>query len=248
MYIGSSKNLSRRFSRHKCALRRNEHPNEHLQRAWNKYGEEMFSFAVVEYCSTSTLIDREYDWVMSCNTLNPKHGYNKDIPGNTKYKTEYYEERNTNGYVNHQREKVNPVICVEASTGKVVEYQNGSLAAEAIGIPFKRMYKSIQYWRNKGGTNFKRSINGWMAMYKADYDPSFNYLDFKMANKQLGVKHKGKAVIVTELSSSVETEFQSISDAAKALNLSRPTIAARLSGKRNASAPVGGYTFKYKAD
>lgn len=47
-YIGSAEAFPRREWQHKYALRRNEHKNPRLQAAWNKYGEEMFVFEVVE--------------------------------------------------------------------------------------------------------------------------------------------------------------------------------------------------------
>jgi group I intron endonuclease len=47
-YIGSAESFARREWQHKYALRRNEHKNPHLQASWNKYGEEMFVFEIVE--------------------------------------------------------------------------------------------------------------------------------------------------------------------------------------------------------
>jgi group I intron endonuclease len=47
-YIGSAESFARREWQHKYALRRDEHKNPRLQAAWNKYGEEMFVFEVIE--------------------------------------------------------------------------------------------------------------------------------------------------------------------------------------------------------
>lgn len=47
-YVGSADSFARREWQHKYYLRRNEHKNPHLQSAWNKYGEEMFVFEIVE--------------------------------------------------------------------------------------------------------------------------------------------------------------------------------------------------------
>lgn len=47
-YIGSADSFARREWQHKYALRRKEHKNPHLQASWDKYGEEMFVFEVVE--------------------------------------------------------------------------------------------------------------------------------------------------------------------------------------------------------
>jgi group I intron endonuclease len=48
LYIGSSRNIKNRFYNHKSSLRNNRHKNKHLQNAWNLYGEENFTFKVVE--------------------------------------------------------------------------------------------------------------------------------------------------------------------------------------------------------
>lgn len=47
-YIGSAESFARREWQHKYALRRKEHKNPHLQASWDKHGEEMFVFEVVE--------------------------------------------------------------------------------------------------------------------------------------------------------------------------------------------------------
>lgn len=47
-YIGSTQSLARREWQHKYELRKGQHKNPKLQAAWNKYGEEMFVFEVIE--------------------------------------------------------------------------------------------------------------------------------------------------------------------------------------------------------
>ena len=49
-YIGLSRNIEQRFSRHKNALNHNRHVNTHLQAAWNTYGENNFQFTILEIC------------------------------------------------------------------------------------------------------------------------------------------------------------------------------------------------------
>lgn len=47
-YIGSAESFPRREWQHKYDLKRNQHKNPRLQAAWNKYGEEMFVFEIIE--------------------------------------------------------------------------------------------------------------------------------------------------------------------------------------------------------
>jgi group I intron endonuclease len=71
IYVGSSSNISNRFFVHRWELENNKHHNQHLQNAWNKYGEDAFQFCTVEECELSQLIEIEQKWINS-NTL----GYN----------------------------------------------------------------------------------------------------------------------------------------------------------------------------
>jgi group I intron endonuclease len=47
-YIGSANSFARREWQHRYDLKRNAHKNPRLQAAWNKYGEDMFVFEVLE--------------------------------------------------------------------------------------------------------------------------------------------------------------------------------------------------------
>jgi len=59
-YIGSAFSFSKRWSKHRLDLSRQEHHSPHLQRSWNKYGATEFSFRVLEVVEDrSTLLQRE---------------------------------------------------------------------------------------------------------------------------------------------------------------------------------------------
>jgi group I intron endonuclease len=45
-YVGSSKNIRRRWKEHLQKLKSNNHQNILLQRSWNKYGENNFRFEI----------------------------------------------------------------------------------------------------------------------------------------------------------------------------------------------------------
>ncbi len=60
LYIGSAAAGFRdRWSLHLKQLRNSQHHSVHLQRAWNKYTEEVFIFEVLEECSPEQCLDRE---------------------------------------------------------------------------------------------------------------------------------------------------------------------------------------------
>ncbi len=58
-YIGSSVKLKRRAGCHRRELDAGVHENQHLQRAWIKYGRDAFMFGVLEYCPKADVIVRE---------------------------------------------------------------------------------------------------------------------------------------------------------------------------------------------
>lgn len=57
VYIGSSKNILKRFREHLGALRRGVHINPYLQHSFNRHTEAAFEFKVLEY--TTNLFERE---------------------------------------------------------------------------------------------------------------------------------------------------------------------------------------------
>jgi group I intron endonuclease len=70
MYIGSSVNVTMRITRHKVDLKRNTHPNTHLQRTYNKNGKKVFIYEVIEYCNPDRLISLEQQYI---DQLNPEY-------------------------------------------------------------------------------------------------------------------------------------------------------------------------------
>lgn len=56
LYVGSAASLSRRHGEHQRMLRRGNHENAHLQRAWSKYGPDGFVFTVLLYCGPADLL------------------------------------------------------------------------------------------------------------------------------------------------------------------------------------------------
>lgn len=85
VYVGSSKNPQNRKYEHFSNLRNNKHKNEHLQNAWNKYGERNFVFEIVENCNLNNLIEREIYFINKFDSLVNTNGYNKLKPSGTHF-------------------------------------------------------------------------------------------------------------------------------------------------------------------
>ena len=63
-YVGSTVDSRKRFWAHRKALRLGTHDCTHLQRAWNKYGEDCFKFEIVEVVPEGEdLLAAEQKWL-----------------------------------------------------------------------------------------------------------------------------------------------------------------------------------------
>lgn len=70
-YVGSAINVQRRWQAHLSALRRGQHGNRHLQRAFDRYGESAFEFSILEHVEDSVqLISREQRYL---DILSPEY-------------------------------------------------------------------------------------------------------------------------------------------------------------------------------
>lgn len=71
-YVGSTKCFKARFAEHRSQLRKGNHKNIHLQRAYNRYGENYFRFMILEECENiqDTLNFIEQKWINSDGDYN----------------------------------------------------------------------------------------------------------------------------------------------------------------------------------
>lgn len=82
VYVGQSVNIEARFTAHRSSLRLNKHYAVHMQRAWNRHGEDAFLFEIVETCSADRLDELELEWIIRTKCCDYKHGYNTcPVPG-----------------------------------------------------------------------------------------------------------------------------------------------------------------------
>lgn len=89
-YIGQSKDIEYRWKRHKYELNRGIHDNDYLQKSWDKYGCEEFTFYILELCDENVLDEREVYYIYFYETLNRDMGYNLTSGGgvNKRYSKE----------------------------------------------------------------------------------------------------------------------------------------------------------------
>jgi len=63
-YIGSSKDIKKRWKSHLSDLKHGTHPNSKLQNSWEKYSQDVFEFSIIEVVEdVKYLINREQFWM-----------------------------------------------------------------------------------------------------------------------------------------------------------------------------------------
>jgi len=106
-YIGSTgRSFNCRKHEHWRRLRRNRHDNKHLQRAWNKYGEQNFLFHPLIICLENDIIKLEQlliDKLQPAYNIspcieNPNLGIKRSEETKDKIRQRLYGNKNTLGY------------------------------------------------------------------------------------------------------------------------------------------------------
>lgn len=159
-YIGSSIQVLRRQRAHFQELRDNKHPNEKLQKAYNKYKKENFIFEILEEftpLNNKERFDKEQYWMDKY--LSFKKGYNctsnaawngklaiieGDRLENMKKKVSKALKGKIPKNLEEMRKKTWRSIY-ELRNGIIVnEYENVKKAGEALGINYKSIHKSLK--------------------------------------------------------------------------------------------------------
>lgn len=88
-YVGSSKDIEKRWAQHKNSLNENKHGNMYLQNAWNKYGSKSFKFEIIEECKLDIQFEREQFYLNELNPFN-NNGYNIVRKISKEYMSDHY--------------------------------------------------------------------------------------------------------------------------------------------------------------
>lgn len=131
-YIGQSKQIYKRWKEHIRKLNSNVHHNEHLQHAWNKYGENNFDFSIIELCGIDSLDELEVNYINLYDTCNFNNGYNLVNGGATNRARGITETTRQNLRYGHSDEFV-AVNQFDRKGNFVKRYEATTIAAESVG-------------------------------------------------------------------------------------------------------------------
>lgn len=96
LYVGKTYCFEKRKNSHLSKLRRGNHFNKHLQHSYNKNGESIFVFEILEECDEAALDEREMYWISFYNSTDDSIGYNLTYGGQGGKPTEQTRERQSN--------------------------------------------------------------------------------------------------------------------------------------------------------
>lgn len=227
-YGGKAICIRDRWKNHRCDLRNDNHDNEHLQRAWNKYGEENFVFEVLEFVGIELLSKQESYWVKLYNYCDPNFGYNNMIPDESgrSYHSLETIEKIRNCKTREERRKDNAHLGIKCEilspNGELVKID--SISAFCIDMGFKT-------------TNISNIVSGKRRSYRGWTNPEFKeYWDQKLLqNKE---KHREAVRSACKKSFTLKSpdgeiiEFVGFQDFTKKYHLGRRQITALLKGEK----------------
>lgn len=202
-YIGKSMRVFKRWYEHKAHLRKNKHINIYLQNAWNKYGEDVFDFKVIEICEEKDLKEREIYWMGYYNSLYKEWGYN--LSDESKKGVDINKGERNKEYIKiYQISMENELIKVHDS---IID------AALHINIDAHQLGKKL--WGNKASKNsLVNSYKGYCWVKEQDYEEGKEYHPKVFTRNRIGDKR------VLFLTKQQVEEFIDIKTLAKEKNIS----------------------------
>jgi len=222
-YVGSAVDFTARKRRHWWALRNQRHANKHLQSAWNKYGEQSFTFVIVEELEVGTDI-------LAAETVWLKEHVGKEYCYNLGTEAIAF----TRGWSGEK----NPMW------GKTFKH-----TAEAKAKISNASKARIQSEEEKAKR--RESMKGHFVATETKLKISAAVSGEKNGNygkpRTQAFKDKVSKVVVVTAPNGEKYVYYSITELRKALNIT-PTTANRAlkSGKQLTRGPYTGWVFKYK--
>ncbi len=185
VYIGQSKDVRNRMYSHKSELKKNKHCNIHLQRAWNKYGEDNFKFIILEECNQEEIDQKEIIYINKYNSY--KNGYNRDLGGKcgnvhseeTIIKLKKSKENISDEIRENMRyaQKSIPIYQIDLNGNVINQWYSIREASKILDISFSCIWDCV----NKKRRTYKNYI--WIT--KDDYDNGcFNLNNYINQNTQ----------------------------------------------------------------
>jgi group I intron endonuclease len=226
LYVGYTESFNDRFNNHISTLNRNVHKNEHLQKAWNKYGQSNFSFEILITCSVDLLESEEHYWCNILDTHNPKHGYNIKATHPEKGKMTSVDKLRISNKLKSMA--IRPIVMLDLDGNLIQEFALVSDAANYFSTQPSCIHRVLIGKRDR--------YKNYIFVYKEDYDENKDY-SYQSKNT--------KTVCQYTLLGEFIKEWKSTMDIERELSICNAAISACCNGKKHYHS-AGGYIWKYK--
>ena len=174
IYIGSSKELKIRKSKHFRMLKDGKHDNKHLQRAFNKYGESNFVFEIVELCDENEQFVLEQYWIdkffgKNCYNINSSAVKPPDCTGKKRTFTEAHRKNLSAGLRKSFQE--NPERRKEMSEARIGKNRghNHVHSISVICLETRKEFGGIQEASRETGCSSENIRRNCLNIYKASH-------------------------------------------------------------------------------
>lgn len=219
LYIGSSKNLIKRWYMHKWKLNKGIHHCIHLQLSYNKHGEENFKFEIIENCSLDQLILREQFYL---DAIKPEYNICK-IAGTTKSRILSEEHKIKIGLSNKGRK------LTKEHKRQISEFMKTRVCSQE--------------------TRAKMSVRSKIRVCSQETKEKISKIHkgkkLTEENKQKLINSRRKFIVIIGFNDNMCIKFQSLHEACKELKIDNSSLRKVLKGK---AKTCGGYRWLYEKD
>ena len=245
-YVGKSVYLYRRKYAHFVQLRGNKHTNQHLQNAFNDYGGDNFIFNFLEECDKEILGEREYYWINKYRVWDRNFGYNIELINEDGTNVKSYESIKKLKRSIKKSDYKKPKGKGNPTSKEVHQY---SIAGDYIqsfdschlAADFYGKHKSFSTISKIARKSIGTSLGFQWRYFKQDkIEPHIDVTNEIRVNNNIKLSKK---VLAINLGTMEETEYVSMSEAAKVLGLPISCIARIVRGERIKSTKLN-MTFK----
>lgn len=170
-YIGQSVSIKRRWATHQRELAAGVHHNEYLQRAYNKYGKNSFTYEILELCPKEKLNEREQFYIRIFDTF--ENGFNCDLGGHNISA----DANPMSGKSGAQSPRYIDNIYQLNMAGEIVgEFESANIASKSINGQAGHIQNCLQSWKQHSSSKASDASRerfthkGFYWIYKTDYD------------------------------------------------------------------------------
>lgn len=178
IYIGSAKNLRKRFINHINALKTKTHHSLHFQHAWDKYGEDDFIYEIIEFVDDlNNLLNREQyylntllfaqEYINKENTKFLEFGYNLNPTSSNRLGSKQSEDAIRKSIINNDR--VLPVMWFDFNGNFKGEFISSGDAGKASNMKGPQVHACC--------TNRTEYTKNGFFIFSKDYEQYKEYFE-----------------------------------------------------------------------